>query len=206
MLVNIGWIWISVPSGHGWGLVWPRWSQKIHLWLLILCWLPSRLTLKIGQYNFTPAWWLVVSLVHLWIFNNRCCWECLGEAYLSRGSFSSALKAFTRALEVISPYIYDLNSELFSVPSILSWILPQLSPPTSELLFMYLQNQAHIFSIPVHFIHYAYSGMLWVCSSNFYFPELGISGNVLANMRRHLQTMNPFFLETQATCLPWKVY
>ncbi|EDO37642.1 predicted protein, partial [Nematostella vectensis] len=30
---------------------------------------------------------------------DRHCWECLGEAYLSRGSYTAALKAFTRATE-----------------------------------------------------------------------------------------------------------
>ena len=31
---------------------------------------------------------------------SRHCWECLGEAYLSRGSLNSALEAFTEVLKV----------------------------------------------------------------------------------------------------------
>ncbi|XP_071964679.1 tetratricopeptide repeat protein 37-like [Antedon mediterranea] len=34
------------------------------------------------------------------------CWECMGEAYLSRGSYTAALKAFTRSLELDESSIY----------------------------------------------------------------------------------------------------
>ena len=30
----------------------------------------------------------------------RHCWECLGDAYLARGSYNSALRTFKKALEV----------------------------------------------------------------------------------------------------------
>jgi len=30
----------------------------------------------------------------------RHCWECLGEAYMSRGSYMAAMKAFAKAAEV----------------------------------------------------------------------------------------------------------
>ena len=33
---------------------------------------------------------------------SRQCWECLGDAYLSRGSYNSALNAFNKCLEVLA--------------------------------------------------------------------------------------------------------
>ncbi|XP_048583868.1 tetratricopeptide repeat protein 37 [Nematostella vectensis] len=39
---------------------------------------------------------------------DRHCWECLGEAYLSRGSYTAALKAFTRATELDPTSTYSL--------------------------------------------------------------------------------------------------
>lgn len=45
------------------------------------------------------------------------CWECLGEAYMNRGSYTTGLKAFTKALElnplaVYCNYQYDQLSYL----------------------------------------------------------------------------------------------
>ncbi|NXD86715.1 TTC37 protein, partial [Halcyon senegalensis] len=36
------------------------------------------------------------------------CWECLGEAYLSRGSYSTALKSFRRASELNPELVYSV--------------------------------------------------------------------------------------------------
>ncbi|KXJ08897.1 Tetratricopeptide repeat protein 37 [Exaiptasia diaphana] len=36
------------------------------------------------------------------------CWECLGESYMSRGSFTAALKAFTRSSELETSSLYSL--------------------------------------------------------------------------------------------------
>nr|XP_006811551.1 PREDICTED: tetratricopeptide repeat protein 37-like [Saccoglossus kowalevskii] len=35
-----------------------------------------------------------------------CCWECLAEAYMSRGSYTAALRAFTKAAELDDSSIY----------------------------------------------------------------------------------------------------
>ena len=47
-------------------------------------------------------YWIVIfdSLFFFVQFNFRHCWECLGEAYMSRGSYNAAMKAFTKAAEV----------------------------------------------------------------------------------------------------------
>ncbi|XP_070543416.1 tetratricopeptide repeat protein 37-like [Ptychodera flava] len=37
---------------------------------------------------------------------DRCCWECLAEAYINRGSYTAALKAFTKATELDPNSIY----------------------------------------------------------------------------------------------------
>ena len=39
----------------------------------------------------------------------RQCWECLAEAYLARGSHMSALKAFSKVVEV-QMYMYMYNN------------------------------------------------------------------------------------------------
>ena len=46
--------------------------------------------------------WIVIfnSLFFFVWFNFRHCWECLGEAYMSRGSYNAAMKAFSKAAEV----------------------------------------------------------------------------------------------------------
>lgn len=36
------------------------------------------------------------------------CWECLGEAYLSRGGYTAALKAFTKANELNPDAVYNI--------------------------------------------------------------------------------------------------
>ncbi|XP_076800929.1 superkiller complex protein 3-like [Clavelina lepadiformis] len=40
--------------------------------------------------------------------NDYICWECLGEGYLSRGSFSAAWKAFSRAHELEPSSVYSI--------------------------------------------------------------------------------------------------
>ncbi|CAH3018534.1 unnamed protein product [Porites evermanni] len=39
---------------------------------------------------------------------DRHCWECLGEAYMSRGSYNAAMKAFTKAAEFDRSSVYCL--------------------------------------------------------------------------------------------------
>ena len=52
-------------------------------------------------------------------FNFRHCWECLGEAYMSRGSYNAAMKAFSKAAEVSTSLLYFLNMLCFLPPFLL---------------------------------------------------------------------------------------
>ncbi|KAK2552919.1 Tetratricopeptide repeat protein 37 [Acropora cervicornis] len=49
----------------------------------------------------------------------RHCWECLGEAYMSRGSFTAAMKAFTKATELDPSSLYCLY-QLAAIKQLLS--------------------------------------------------------------------------------------
>ena len=49
------------------------------------------------------------GVLTLLVLHCRQCWECLAEAYLARGSHSSALRAFSKVVEVrdcIDLYMY----------------------------------------------------------------------------------------------------
>ncbi|XP_015779373.1 PREDICTED: tetratricopeptide repeat protein 37-like [Acropora digitifera] len=50
---------------------------------------------------------------------DRHCWECLGEAYMSRGSFKAAMKAFTKATELDPTSLYCLY-QLAAIKQLLS--------------------------------------------------------------------------------------
>ncbi|KAL9987357.1 hypothetical protein ACROYT_G001647 [Oculina patagonica] len=50
---------------------------------------------------------------------DRHCWECLGEAYMSRGSYMAAMKAFTKATELDPSSLYCLY-QLAAIKQLLS--------------------------------------------------------------------------------------